>query len=235
MAHPSVLRLLESTHRYPLEGDRLPVLLGGTLALTVTLALLPEGLLAIPALLLMLVVFGCHARYLFDVMETTAAGTSDRPRWPDPRDIVETCVEPFLHASIVVGASFAPAILAFGIVGPASFLSWLLLGLGVAYFPAAISSFALTADFASLSPIRIAGCIRQVPASFLGMSALLIPLMAISVPARLLGEAAPVLGAFALSALWMYASMLFAHMLGVIHRDHGTPRSELFDDESAIG
>ncbi|MGC9453270.1 MAG: B-box zinc finger protein [Phycisphaerae bacterium] len=220
---------------YPVKGKGLYVLIGGTIFYTLmdwllgtSIIILHPGtsmIFGLLQLILALIFLGYLFAYAFRVVSETAGGDDEPPDWPDFGDPAEflrplglvlavlvLCLSPVIAYGIAVGAGAAES---------SPVLSWLLLGIGLAFMPMSLLSAALYDSLAGLNPVHLFRSIVRVGPAYLaavGMLAAVVLLgflLLVVQPIRI-----PILSSFFGVAVELYCIMAAMRIIGLLYANY---------------
>ncbi|MDE3066219.1 MAG: FHA domain-containing protein [Verrucomicrobiota bacterium] len=228
---PSFFSMARGAFAYPLQGDGVILLVGGTIFLLVI-----DGakyvLRFVPGygwvLLLLLTVFGTGylAAYLRRILTDTAAGEKAMPDWPEFTDF-SSITSPFFQLVGTVVFSFAPAIAltiyAMTAKEGGAWLGWATTAcilFGCAYFPMAFTAVAMFDSIGAVNPLLIVPSILRIPLEYL----FTVALFAVILLVRWLGRTflpdilpVPVLPAVLSGLLGLYLLAVEVRVLGQLY------------------
>lgn len=164
--------------RYPVVGDGLILLIGGTIffgfldaANYIAINSLKYGQMRALMMRAILVTFVLGTGYLFSylkkVVYSTAAGEQQMPDWPDLSEWHADIVSPMFQFVVISLISFGPAIgLAIWLQGENPWAVWATAVAGCFYFPMAMLGVAMFDSLAALNPFFVVGSILKVPKAY---------------------------------------------------------------------
>jgi FHA domain-containing protein len=173
---------LPEVFTYPLRGNGLILLIGGTIFFGV-LALLqraPAIGLFIGAMKLLLGVIsgGYMFSYLQKIIHSSAQGDDEMPAWPDFTNYWDDIIRPYLQAVALVLICFGPAwfvggkaLFEFALGGEVQVVTILAFAalslIGLAYLPMALLAVAMADSIAGVNPLFVIPSILKVPLEYL--------------------------------------------------------------------
>lgn len=219
-------RLLAAAFTYPFAGHGRYLVAGGAFATALAVTALEMVLSVGPlfggmAALLGVILVGYLADYLGDVVVSTTSGGTEPPDWPDFFDPTSS----FLGLGrflVPAAASFGPAYAAARLFGPGAPAFWVLLVLGLLYFPMSMVISAILSSLpAGLSPRRVLRSIARLPRDYFATCGMLALIMVLLPCALVAAGAVPwagwLLGAFAAFYLLVVA-MRVVGLIGLVHQ-----------------
>jgi hypothetical protein len=170
------------------------------------------------------------------VIQSTAHGDDKLPKWPEFGDWWADILEPALKwlgtlvvcfgpaVGLIVYGGVAAAISAGGGGAPANggmvALAGILFLVGLVGFPMALLAVAMFDSLSALNPLLIVRSVIVAPLHYILMTMFLGGLFAANVGVQMVVEAMnlPIVGSLITSFVSLYASLLFARVLGVFYR-----------------
>ena len=213
------MKLLADILTYPFRGSGIYIfiigsVIGGLSALATYAPLI--GAIAV----LLLTAYFCSI--YFEIIQSTAAGDSEAPAFPDTTNIISDMIWPMLQVVIVLLASFGPFIayqLWFVEDGHDPMIGYGLLGFGVLYFPMAMLAVVVLGSIWCLSPhIVIPGIFRGGLLYWLSVL-LLCLLYAANFLIEVLTANSVIVSMLVTSILSMYTLMVNGRVLGIVYRE----------------
>ncbi len=211
--------LVVDAFAYPLRGQAKWLLLVGTLFFTVA-----GWFTWIPLMgwILALLIAGYICAFMFRVVERSANGDRDLPKWPDVTDAYDDIIRPLV---LVVGTAFVTML-------PAIVLSmghlvngwdtvraaWIAFGAALLYLPMAMLGVCLTESFLMASPHIVLPAILKVPLEYVTTCVALaaaVALRFVGVPA--LAEQVHFVGGVLARFLALYCLVFEMRVLGVLY------------------
>ncbi len=214
---------------YPLNGDGIFLLLGGTLlyslmdaASYISRYALMYGLIA--TLIMGVLGTGYLLSYLQSILTSSAAGDEKMPDWPEISDLMGEIVVPLLHTLGTLLASFLPALIiaaVFGSSHPAGAVLMLIAyGFGFLYLPMAFLAVTMYSSIMAVNPLLVIPSIFRVRWAYLVTVALTMSVLVAKWSGSVLLERLvsvpvifPVLGNF----LSLYLLTVLMRMLGLLY------------------
>ena len=223
---------------YPFRGNGAILLVAGTLFFAFLGVMTRYGTILgwIPYLL----ASGYFLATLQGVVQSTGAGDSSPPTWPDITNWVEDIIGPCLKWMLSLAMAFGPAIFCFWMafamerdfslsVEFESRQQALWFGaalamfiLGVIYFPMAILGVAMSDSLGALSPGFVVRSIAAVPGAYAAVVAMLLALLLLQgvIHALLRRVPIPMVEYFTGAFCSLYFGFVQARILGVLYRSH---------------
>lgn len=220
---PSFAAALFGTLAFPFRGDGLIILVSGSLMLlAVNLLLSYAGILGFS---LGLFATGYFFGALQIIVQSSAHGEAEMPRWPDLQMWTAEAVQPLLLWVATLLACFGPALLAAAGVRlqEENTTAWgfaIALGLGgFLYYPMALLGVALSDSLAGVNPVLVFRSIALLPGRYAAVVALLALLLALQVVGGFMAEQLPVklVGHVWNSFNSLYFAVVQARVLGVFY------------------
>lgn len=146
-ASPSFWRSILSSFIYPFRGHGIILLISGAIGLTVAEIVIPFTLFFAPVLIIML--YGYIATYMFSIIQYSAGGEPELPDFPGLTNIVDGTIVPFLQ----VAGTF---IISFTIFLPVCII----------YFPMALIAVARFGSIKAVDPRLILPSIIRAPKQY---------------------------------------------------------------------
>ena len=245
---PGFYRALPRALKYPLTGKGVYLLAAGAVCLLLAelAAFWVSGMLAFSiiglavTIIIRVVITGYLCAYMIAIVASVAGGDPEPPNWPDPTNLLEDVVLPFLYVLGALVIAYSPFIV-YGVVQVAagrdtgydavrlllsprgiglSALQKLLLLLPLLYAPMSLLSVALHDSFAGLNPaLVLPAIIRASPAYLLACVAIIAAAFLRYVLGRLLAGV-PLLGEMLDTAVFLYFLMAGMFALGLVYRTH---------------
>lgn len=226
-AHPArkeerFTTLLFGSLAYPFQGDGLIILTTGALALLAVQFL--SSFLGFISLVLALGATGYLFGALQIIVQSSAQGEPELPRWPAFEGWRSDVLSPALLWLATLLGCFGPALLAgalarqFASPGLTGFAAALGLG-GIVYYPMALLGVALTDSLAGLNPMLVFRSMGLIPGRYAATVAVLALLLAVQLGGGYVAEQAPVkLAGYAWSSFnTLYFALVQARILGVLY------------------
>ena len=203
---------------YPLRGNGKFILLAWAVFVWVVgiLKHLPLiGIISWP------IVLGCLCAYCFSVISDSANGGDTPPGWPDMTDWWHDFIRPALFMNATVLACAGPFIVFAwyfsDIVDELPGQALLLVGLGVVYFPMAITAVTLRNSLSGLNPFFVLLSIAKVaPAYIVACLFMAFVVFLTFVALSLSPVSIPVIGPILINAFMLYAVMVLMYVCGLI-------------------
>lgn len=205
-----------------------PVRSGGWVMLLIgaVFSVIVDFLQMFPLVGLVVAVFGAgfFAGFYLDVVGSTVIGRDAVPDWPEVTEVVDDILLPLLRVIGLVLISFAPAggVLFAGQERVGDWFWWIFGGAvaaGVAYFPMAVlGSVAYGNLFGALPHVVLPAIVRTLPGYALAVSGLTLA-VAVTTTAEKFGASIPFVGWFVAAVVALYALMMQARLIGLIHRE----------------
>jgi len=191
---------LPEVFKYPLKGNGLILLLGGTIFFGVMAALQrgPTFGLLIWALKIMLAIItgGYLFSYLQKIIQSSAQGDEEMPSWPDFGDYWNDIIRPYFQGVALVLVCLGPAwliagkaLLDFGLTGDVP-VGTIALGvvvglMGLTYLPMALLAVAMADSMAGINPLFVIPSILKVPVEYTVACCILIAVFIVQVVSSL--------------------------------------------------
>ena len=162
--------------------------------------------------------------YILDVLAYSAAGKDEPPDWPDFTNWSELLRPAFLIVG-AVAISFLPAglcriALYYGWIEHPAFL-WVLLMLGVVYFPMALLATVLCDGSRGFSPVLVVSSIVKTGRGYLVACVVLAVVLGVWLIIRpVLHELPMALGVLFFGAISLYLFMVEARILGLLYQTY---------------
>jgi len=215
----SFMESLAAAPKYPLAGAGPYVILGGTLFLS-----LMDLIVRLPILgaLFALVTIGYLSAYMVQIVRASADGRSSPPDWPEMGHWGHLLV-PLFFVAITWAVSFSPVLLYVMMSGLESrgIGFWVLIALGIVYFPMAFLALVMTNLLRAITPIFVVPSILRVWRDYLVACVLMALVYFFSYVARaFVGDAMPIIGALMSNALGVYFMLLEMRIIGILFLAH---------------
>jgi predicted Zn finger-like uncharacterized protein len=207
------LHRLPDAFAYPFQGSGLVLILVGTVCFSILdffASFSPFGFIGT------IFVAGYLCAFMMKIVNSSADGKKELPDWPDVSDFLDDIVVPLFQVLWTGIFCFAPAIV-YLIFVHIDIVFWLLIGLGILYFPMALIAVALTNSILSINPIVVLPSIIKVPVDYLVACILLGLLVALENFGQLLVSFIPLAGLLLKNLFALYFVIVEAHVLGLIY------------------
>ncbi|MDP0491317.1 MAG: hypothetical protein Q7Q71_09740 [Verrucomicrobiota bacterium JB023] len=211
--------LLHDAVQYPFKGNGKYVLLWGALLGVATDLASLAGPLAFFALLVLSAYF-CAT--FFEILVTSATGSSEEPGFPNLADIVDDIIYPYLKVVSCILVSFAPSFIYGWSVGSGDgspVISLVLLLLGAVYLPMAILAVGILDSFTAMLPQTVLPAIPRAGGLYWVIVAILFAVtMVTNFVDAVLGDVF-VIGSLVMAAVSMLGLMINGRLLGLLYRE----------------
>jgi predicted Zn finger-like uncharacterized protein len=207
------LHRLPDAFAYPIKGSGFVLILVGTVCfsfLDFFASLSVFGFIATAF------VAGYLCAFMMKIVNSSADGKKELPDWPDASDFWDDIIVPLFQVIWTGIFCFAPAIIYLIFVHFDIFF-WLLIALGILYFPMALIAVALTNSLLSINPVLIVPSIIKVPVDYLAACAILALIALLANFSQLLVSIIPLAGLVLKNLLGLYFLVVEAHVLGLIY------------------
>lgn len=213
------MTLLQDVFTYAFRGSgKYILLIGAILSVVADLVSWAPAIGAIAGLIL----FGYFCALYFEVIQTTATGSSEAPEYPATSNLMEDLIWPALQIIIVLLVSLSPYF-AYHWSIQASQQSMSirlgLLGLGIAYFPMAMLGVVVLGRISAISPhIVIPSIVRAGGLYWLAVFLLLFLYLG---EAHLGGalKGLPIVNSLVMAVVGTYTLLTNGRLLGIIYRE----------------
>ena len=227
---------LAGSFAYPVSGDGVFLLLGGTLlyslmdaASYISRFALMYGLIAV--IIMTVLGTGYLIAYMQAVLTSSAVGEEKMPDWPEITDPLGDVVVPLLHTLGTLLASFLPALIVAAVFRSSQPATGALLliayGLGFIYLPMAFMAVTMYSSIIAVNPLLVVPSIFRVRWAYLLTVALTLLILAVKWSGSgLLAKVAPVPVLFPVLGNFfsLYLLTVLMRMLGLLYR---TKKAEL--------
>lgn len=207
------LRRLPDAFAYPFKGNGIVLILVGTVCfsfLDFFASLSVFGFIATAFV-------ACYlCAFMMKIVNSSADGKKELPDWPDASDFWDDIIVPLFQVIWTGIFCFAPAIIYLIFVHFDIFF-WLLLALGILYFPMALISVALTNSVLSINPVLVVPSIIKVPLDYLTACVILALIALLANFSQLLVSIIPLAGLALKNLLGLYFLVVEAYVLGLIY------------------
>ena len=207
------LHRLPDAFAYPFQGSGILLIIIGTVCFS-TLEFFSS--LSIFGVIGYFFLGGYLCASMMKIINSSADGKKELPDWPELSDFWDDIVVPFFQVIWTGIFCFAPAII-YLIFVRIDIVFWILLGLGILYFPMALIAVALTNSVLSINPVIVVPSIIKVPVDYLIACILLGLLTFFENFSQLLVSAVPLLGIGLKNLIGLYFLIVEAHVLGLIY------------------
>jgi predicted Zn finger-like uncharacterized protein len=154
--------------------------------------------------------------FMMKIVTSSADGKKEIPDWPDASGFWDDIIVPLFQVIWTGIFCFAPAIIYLIFVHYDIFF-WLLLALGILYFPMALISVALTNSVLSINPVLVVPLIIKVPVDYLAACVILALIALLAHFSQLLVSISPLVGPVLKNLIGLYFLVVEAHILGLIY------------------
>lgn len=167
-----------------------------------------------------LLLSGYFSAVYFQMIQSTATGNDEAPQFPDLANIFEDIIWPMLQIIVVFLVSFGPLLAyAFGADESNDLIIWVLLGLGVVYFPMAMLAVVVLGRTSVVSPhIVIPAIIRAGWLHWVSVLLLILLYVVSNIIENIFSDYL-IIGTLVMSAVGAYTLMTQARILGVLYRE----------------
>jgi hypothetical protein len=223
----SFLRRLPGVFLYPFKKDGPIVLLAGTLFFW--LLDLAQNFAGPLSLILALFSGGYLAAYVQGVIQSSAQGEDELPRWPEFSDWHQDILVPCLQMGVTVLLCLGPGWAVLGLAGAdagtpgLAWAGWALLGVGALYLPMALLAVAMADTLTGVSPTVVIPAMLRIRAPYGVTCGVLAAVFALNALLDfLLGNwlRIPVLSAGLQGFVGLYGLAVQARILGVLYHCH---------------
>jgi len=207
------LHRLPDAFAYPISGSGFVLILVGTVCfafLDFFASLSVFGIIATAFV-------ACYlCAFMMKIVNSSADGKKEIPDWPDASDFWDDIIIPLFQVIWTGIFCFAPAIIYLIFVHFDIFF-WLLIALGILYFPMALIAVALTNSVLSINPVLVVPSIIKVPVDYLAACAILALIALLAHFSQLLVTVIPLAGFVLKNMIGLYLLAVEAHVLGLIY------------------
>ncbi len=207
------LHRLPSAFAYPFQGSGIVLILVGTVCFS-TLEFFSS--FSIFGIIGYVFLGGYLCASMMKIINSSADGKKELPDWPELSDFWDDIVVPLFQVTWTGIFCFSPAVI-YGIFVHFDIVFWLLLGLGILYFPMALIAVSLTNSVLSINPVLVVPSIIKVPIDYLVACMLLGLLAVLENFGQFLVSIIPLLGIALKNLLGLYCLVVEAHVLGLIY------------------
>lgn len=226
-ASDSFRRRLPGVFLYPFKKDGPIVLLTGTLFFG--LLDLAQNFAGPLSLILALFSGGYLAAYLQSILQSSAQGEDELPRWPEFSDWHQDILVPCLQMGVTILLCLGPGWALLGFAGAGggtsgqTWAGWALLGAGALYLPMALLAVAMAETLTGLSPTVVLPAMGRIPGPYALTCGVLVAVFALNALVDLLlGNwlRIPVLSTGLQGFAGLYGLAVQARVLGVLYHGH---------------
>lgn len=207
--------------KYPLRGNGLIIMIGGTIFFVFLNFLLSATFLL--AGFLLVFVTGYYFAYAQQVISASAQGDDDLPGWPDFSDYIQDIVIPFAQGIALFAVYLLPvSVLSTKLGRDATgdyLIFWAALGIALFMMPMAWLAVSMHESVMGLSPHFVIPSILKIPGHYTLVVIQLLAVAVISEATRWVLQLAgiPVLGVFLSTFVWLYFVLVMCRMLGALY------------------
>lgn len=213
------MNIIQDIFSYPIRGSgKYMLITGAIIGIISDLASFAPVLGFVAGILLS----GYFCAIYFDIIQTTATGSSEAPYFPDTMDILGDILAPMGKVIAVLFVSFLP-LLAFIFTADDEYQTTenylLLAGIGAVYFPMAMLAVVVLGYLGALSPhIVLPAMMRSGMLYWLAVFLLILLYMFLFFVAGFLADSF-MLSSLVFAVLGMYVIMANGRILGIIYRE----------------
>lgn len=209
--------MIQDVFGYAVRGNGKSILIIGSVIKILSIVMSFAPLLGVLA---HLILFAYFCALYFQIIETTATGSTEAPEFPEIMNPIGDLLAPMLKVCGVALAVLGPLLVyLISVDEPSAGVVFALAGVSAAYFPMAMMAVVVLGYMGAMGPQIVLPAIARAGGLYwLSVFVLLMMYMAQS---YLLGvlDGIPFLGAVIASVLSMYLLMTNGRMLGIIYRE----------------
>ena len=161
-------------------------------------------------------ILGYFIGIYFQIIESTATGSTEAPEYPEISNVIEDLVYPIFKVIFVAFISFIPLILMAAFTQSSSTLGVVF---GIAYFPMAMMAVVILGELRVVNPVFVIRSIISAGGLYwIAMASLILLYLLEILILNILGRTF-IVGSLVASILGMYTLMANGRILGLIYRE----------------